>query len=137
MPQIDQMNQRWSEKLCKPCFLKGVWFGKVIRLPKTMVPRIRKVSAYNTRIQKGGALIEEMRQLVRFWHEGPTEEITEAVIRSNILNKTTRARASDILRRTFIPRFVDGAPRNAWRLIRPLEDQNASHLVSLSRSITG
>lgn len=88
--------------------------------------QIHKVSAYNTRIQKGGALIEEMRQLVRFWHEGPTEEITEAVIRSNVLNKTTRARAADILRRTFIPRFVDGTPRNAWRLVRPLEDQNAS-----------
>ena len=86
--------------------------------------------AYNTRIQKGGALIEEMRHLVRFWHDGPTEEITKAVIRSNVLNKTTRARAADILRRTFIPRFIDGTPRNAWRLVRPLEDQNASpHLV--------
>ena len=98
----------------------------LLRIPN----QIRKASGYNTRIQKGGALIEEMRQLVRFWHEGPTEEITEAVIRSNILNKTTRARAADILRRTFIPRFVNGTPRNAWRLVRPLEDQNASpHLV--------
>jgi len=94
-------------------------------LARTRVP-IQNASVYNTRIQKGGALIEEMRQLVRCWHEGPTEEITQSVIRSNVLNKTTRARAADILRRTFIPRFVDGAPRNAWRLIRPLEDQNAS-----------
>jgi hypothetical protein len=103
--------------------LKGVCLESEC-LPKTP-NQIRKVSAYNTRIQKGGALIEEMRQLVRFWREGPIEEITEAVIRSNVLNKTTRARAADILRRTFIPRFVDGTPPNAWRLVRPLEDQNA------------
>ena len=94
-------------------------------MPTTPV-RIQNACVYNTRIQKGGALFEEMRQLVRCWHEGPTEEITKSVIRSNVLNKTTRARAADILRRTFIPRFVDGTPRNAWRWIRPLEDQNAS-----------
>jgi len=94
------------------------------------LPRIRdqvqSAPAYNTRIQKGGALIEEMRQLVRYWHDGPTEEITKTVIRSNVLNKTTRARAADILRRTFVPRFIDGTPPNAWRFVRPLEDQNAS-----------
>jgi hypothetical protein len=82
--------------------------------------------AYNTRIQKGGALIEPMRQLVRLWHDGPPEELVKTVIRLNVLNKTTRARAADILRRTFLPRFVEGSPRNAWRLVRPLEDQDAS-----------
>ena len=48
------------------------------------------------------------------------------MIRSNVLNKTTRARAADILRRTFIPRFVGGTPRNAWGLVRPLEDLSAA-----------
>ncbi len=63
---------------------------------------------------------------MRFWHDGPMEELTKAVIRTNVLNKATRARAADILRRTFVPRFVEGAPRNAWKLLRPLEDENAS-----------
>jgi hypothetical protein len=103
---------------------KGVCLESEL-LSRTRVPA-QNATVYNTRIQKGGALIEEMRQLVRYWREGRTEEITHSVIRSNVLNKTTRARAADILRRTFIPRFVDGTPRNAWRLIRPLEDQNAS-----------
>lgn len=66
-----------------------------------------------------------MRQLVRFWHEAPREVLINTVIRSNVLNKATRARAADILRRTFIPRFVDGTPLAAWRLVRPLENEDA------------
>jgi hypothetical protein len=84
---------------------------------------------YNTRIQKGGALIEEMRQLVRVWQESPTDEQKQAVILANVLNKDTRARAADILRRTFIPRFVEGPIPNAWRLVRPLEDVEAPPLI--------
>jgi hypothetical protein len=80
---------------------------------------------YNTRIQKGGALIEEMRQLVRAWQEGPADEQKQAAIRANVLNKGTRVRAADILRRTFIPRFVEGPIPNAWKLVRPLEDVEA------------
>jgi hypothetical protein len=56
-----------------------------------------------------------MRQLVRFWSDAPTEDLKEAAIRSNVLNKATRARAADILRRTFIPRFVEGPIPNARR----------------------
>jgi len=82
-------------------------------------------AGYTTRIQKGGALLEEMRQLVRFWSASPTEELKEAAVRANLLNKATRTRAADILRRTFIPRFVNGPVRNAWTLARPLEDVQA------------
>jgi len=81
--------------------------------------------SYTTRIQKGGALLEEMRQLVRFWSASPTDELREAAVRANLLNKATRTRAADILRRTFIPRFVDGPIRDAWTLARPLEDVQA------------
>jgi hypothetical protein len=81
---------------------------------------------YNTRIQKGGALIDEMRQLVRAWQDAPLEQVRDAVVRANLLNKRTRARASDILRRTYIPRFVGGPIPNAWKLVRPLEDAGAS-----------
>lgn len=81
---------------------------------------------YNTRLQKGGALIEEMRQLVRFWTTASTEELRATAIRANVLNKATRARSADILRRTFLPRFLDGPIPNAWKLVRPLEDVGAS-----------
>jgi hypothetical protein len=80
---------------------------------------------YNTRIQKGGALIDEVRRLVRVWDETAVDEQTQAAIRVNVLNKTTRARAGDILRRTYIPRFMEGPIPNAWKLVRPLEDAGA------------
>lgn len=83
------------------------------------------LTLYNTRIQKGGALLEEMRQLVRFWHDGRVDDVSQEAVRINILNKTTRARAADILRRTFVPRFVQGTPPNAWKLLRPLESLDA------------
>lgn len=86
-------------------------------------------ACYNTRIQKGGALLEEMRVLVRFWRSAPVKDMIDSVVRENILNKTTRARAADILRRTFVPRFVEGPIANAWTLLRPLEEFGASTQV--------
>jgi hypothetical protein len=98
------------------------------RLPRTNVAT-QESNGYNTRIQKGGALIDEMRQLVRFWTDASTEDLKEAAIRSNVLNKATRARAADILRRTFIPRFIEGPIPKAWKFVRPLEDVEASPQV--------
>ncbi len=80
---------------------------------------------YTTRLQKGGALIEDMRQLVRLWGDTSTDAVRENSVRSNILNKGTRVRLQDVYRRTFLPRFVDGPIPNAWKLARPLEDANA------------
>ena len=81
---------------------------------------------YTTRIQKGGALLEEMRQLVLLWSDAPIAENRAEVIRSNPLNKATRARIADILNRIFIPRFVEGPIPNAWKLLRPLEELSPS-----------
>ena len=81
---------------------------------------------YTTRLQKGGALFEDMRQLVRMWKTASTDAVRENVVRSNILNKETRARLRDVYSRTFLPRFVHGPIPNAWTLVRPLEDADAS-----------
>jgi hypothetical protein len=82
-------------------------------------------SRYTSRIQKGGALLNEMRQLVQVWTDSPLDEVRSEIIRSNVLNKATRARSADVLNRIFIPRVVDGPIRDAWRLIRPLESLQA------------
>lgn len=79
---------------------------------------------YNTRIQKGGALLEDMRMLVRSWEDFGTEE-TRATVR-RLLGKKTLARSKDTLARTFIPRFIQGNPPNAWKILRLLEDRNAA-----------
>ena len=85
---------------------------------------------YTTRLQKGGALLDDMRQLVRTWGDAPTNALRDAAVRANNLNKKTRTRLADIHRRTFLPRFVNGPIPNAWKLVRPLEDAEASvHII--------
>jgi hypothetical protein len=79
---------------------------------------------YNSRLQKGGALFEDMRLLVRHWQESGVNGQHDSVVAENLLGKHTRARAVDTLRRAFIPRFVNGYPLHAWKIVRELEDRN-------------
>jgi len=74
-------------------------------------------------------MIEEMRQLVRAWTEAPADSQRKLAIRANVLNKDTRARMADVVRRGFLPRFLEGPLPNAWKLVRPLEDAEAPLLV--------
>jgi hypothetical protein len=75
-------------------------------------------NCYTSRIQKGGALIEEMPELVRLWTDAPLAENKAEVIRMNPLNKATRARVMDVLNRIFVPRFIEGPIRDSWKLLR-------------------
>jgi hypothetical protein len=85
---------------------------------------------YTTRLQKGGALLDDMRQLVRTWSDGPVAAQRDSGVRSNILNKDTRTRLADVYQRAFLPRFVSGPIPQAWKLVRPLEDVEAPiHIV--------
>lgn len=84
---------------------------------------------YTSRLQKGGALLEDMRQLVRHWSEEAARAQRDAGIRTNLLNKETRRRLNDVYIRAFLPRFVNGPIPNAWRLARALEDANASAAI--------
>jgi bacteriophage exclusion system BrxA-like protein len=84
---------------------------------------------YTSRIQKGGALLEEMRQLVLLWKDAPLHQNKAGVIRVNPLNRATRARVVDVLNRIFVPRFVEGPIRDSWKLLVPLEKLNASPAI--------
>jgi hypothetical protein len=79
---------------------------------------------YNSRLQKGGALFEDMRLLVRNWQESGVNGQHDTVVAENLLGKHTRARSADTLRRAFLPRFVNGQPPDAWKIVRALEDRN-------------
>ena len=72
-------------------------------------------------------MLEEMRQLVLLWHDGPEGPLKAEVIRRNELNRATRARLGDVLSRIFVPRFVH-CPMlpGAWKLMAPLERRKAS-----------
>ena len=78
---------------------------------------------YNTRIQKGGALLDDMRMLVRSWEEGTAGTGTEV---RHLLGKKTLVRSRDTMVRAFTPRFLQGDPPNAWKVVRLLEDRDAA-----------
>ncbi len=84
-------------------------------------PRLADVT---TRLQKGGALLGDMRLLVSIWSDELSRMDPMPVI-SRHLPKATMARVRDTYTRSFRPRFIEGSPPQAWRLARTLEDCSA------------
>lgn len=83
--------------------------------------------SYTSRLQKGGALLNDMRLLVRHWSDEVSyNEQRQKILIENILGKRTRTRATDIFRRVFCQRFLKGDPPESWKILRPLEDREAS-----------
>jgi hypothetical protein len=79
------------------------------------------LSKLTSRIQKGGALLGDMRQLVCHWGEKPANVAAGRFVK-DILPKATQARANDTFIRAFQPRFLEGSPKNAWVLCAALEE---------------
>jgi len=79
---------------------------------------------YNARLVKGGALLEDMRILVRNWQDGNGKSRMDVMVAADLLGKHTRARALDTYQSVFIPRFVNGHPPDAWKITRELEEKN-------------
>lgn len=65
-------------------------------------------------------MLGDMRQLVCHWEEMPPDTTPHRYVK-DILPKATQARANDTYTRTFVPRFIDGSPREAWKLCSSLE----------------
>ena len=85
------------------------------------------VRNYSARLQKGGAVLDEIRIIVRNWSDDkPWKEQSQKIIQDNILGKKTRSRATDVYRRVFSHRFLTGDPPEAWKIVRPLEDANVT-----------
>ena len=92
--------------------------------PKRKLATGHVEDVYNSRLQKGGALLEDMRLLVRRWQNAGTNGQQAIVVAENVLGKHTRARAADTLRYAFLPRFINGRPPQAWKIVRALEDRD-------------
>jgi hypothetical protein len=75
---------------------------------------------FTSRIQKGGALLSDMRQLVCQWAVKPSEVSPDRYV-AEVLQKPTRARAEDTYQRAFLPRFIASYPRDAWKLCAEIE----------------
>jgi hypothetical protein len=74
---------------------------------------------FTSRLQKGGALVREMRLLVQRWDDEPG--CAERLLRANVLSSPSRLRAWDAIMRTFVPRFVNSRPADLWRPLGILE----------------
>jgi len=81
-------------------------------LPPQAVP-------YTSRLQKGGALLPEMRHLLMEWSDRP--DVAEHIAETNRIGSPSRARLRDVVMRTFVPRFVRSRPANLWRSVAILE----------------
>lgn len=77
-----------------------------------------------TRLQKGGALLSDMRLMVNAWSD-EMAELDPIPFLARVLPKTTMARVKDTFVRAFRPRFLEGSPSHAWRLARTLEELEA------------
>ena len=78
-----------------------------------------KNDRYTSRLQKGGALLNEMRQLTTLWSDEP--DIAQKIITSNPLAQQSRTRLSDLIARSFVPRYVRGPIPNLWKPLALLE----------------
>jgi len=87
-------------------------------------PMPRDTCPYNTRLLKGGALLDDMRMLVRNWSDEAAAAQAKTIIEEDLLGKRSRARASVTCDKVFRPRYVEGDPPNAWRIVRELEDRS-------------
>jgi hypothetical protein len=77
-----------------------------------------------SRLQKGGALLSDMRLIVAAWSDEMADKDPIPHL-ARALPKTTTARVRDTFTRAFRPRFLSGSPPGAWRLARVLEDLEA------------
>ena len=76
-----------------------------------------------SRIQKGGALLGDMRQLVCHW-AAKAPGVPPARFVAEVLQKPTRARAEDTYQRAFLPRFIASCPPDAWKLCAEIEQHD-------------
>ncbi len=96
--------------------------------PEVEVERTRpmpKVNCpYNTRLLKGGALLNDMRMLVRNWSDEAAIARGKTIIEADLLGKRSRARAAVTCDKVFRPRYMEGDPPDGWKIVRELEDRS-------------
>ncbi len=89
---------------------------------------------YKARFHHYGAMIDEMRLLIRYYEPSlPKSEWVQFVIDRNLLGKASRWWVKELITGVFYPRFVNGEVGNAVLHLKVLESKNAN--VDIIRSI--
>jgi len=86
-----------------------------------------KIVKYKARFHHTGAMIEEMRLLIRAYNPDiPKEEWINNIIEDNLLGKNSRNWVREVIVGSFFPRFVNGKYPNAFAHIKILEKRDAN-----------
>lgn len=66
---------------------------------------------YTVNIQKGGAMLDDTRQVIEVWDDAadPSSNM-HRIAEANLLGKTSRKRSDDVMRRIIGPRYVTPGP---------------------------
>lgn len=88
-------------------------------LAEMTMPSVTSLPPYTTRLQKGGALLADMRSLLLLWSD--RSNCVDDLIARNALGHGSRGRARDVIMRSFVPRFVRSRPPDLWRAIAIFE----------------
>lgn len=89
---------------------------------------------YKARFHHYGAMIDEMRLLVRYYEPNlPKQEWVQFVINHNLLGKASRMWVRELITGVFYPRFVNGQVPNVVHHLKILENRNVN--VDIIRSI--
>jgi len=84
----------------------------------SMLPKSPK---YTSNLQKGGAVLEDIKILLKHWRNDiPQKNLIKELISENVLGKKSRKRVSDVIRYIFLPRYVNGYPKNHWAFLKQL-----------------
>lgn len=91
---------------------------------------MKKEVKYNSNLQKTGAAIQDTKVLLKHWRNDiPQKELVQSLISDNVLGKKSRKRTYDVLRRTFIPRYIDGYPKGHWIYLKKLTEADVSSSI--------
>ncbi len=82
----------------------------------SMLPKSPK---YTSNLQKGAAVLEDIKILLEHWRNDiPQRDLIKELILRNVLGKKSRKRVSDVIRYIFLPRYVNGYPKNHWTFLK-------------------
>ena len=76
---------------------------------------------YNSNLQKAGAAIQDTKTLLKHWQmDLSVQENFQKILNENTLGKKSRKRTYDVLRCTFLPRYINGYPSQHWQYLKKL-----------------
>ena len=90
----------------------------------------KKNKKYTSNLLKGGGAIQDTKTLLSYWKDDKTqEELIQNIVSENILGKKSRNRILDVLKCTFIPRYIEGYPEKHWIYLKKMVENEVRNSI--------